>query len=151
MTDFSPALDRIAAVQAGLTITSPVALSIKRSYRVPPSQSKMLSDLPCFINTVDMPAVQWLPNQQRARTYTVLMQLFVGDADSDRGREIALSFLEAMITAFHDDLTLNGTCTNQRLRGGTPTLARFSWAGSEFVGIQVLMDVFLRDSGTAGP
>lgn len=147
---FSPALDRIAAVQLGLAITSPYSETIKRAYRVPPRQSDALADLPCFINTVDVPEIHFLPNAQRQRHYTVGMQLFVGNADNDEGREVALSFLEALIVAFQDDLTLNGTCTVQTIRGGSPTLALLKW-GRDFVGLQLFMDVFIYDTGVAGP
>lgn len=148
---FSPALDRIAAVQLGLSISSPLAQTIKRTYRVPPKQGDALPDVPCFINTVDLPDIHWLPNSQRQRRFVVGMQLFVKDADNDQGREIALSFLEAIVVAFHADVTLNGTCTAQTLRGGTPTLARLDWAGQSFVGLQLFMDVFIYDEGIAGP
>lgn len=149
MTTFSPALDRIAAVQLGLSITSPIAETIKRVYRVPPRQSDSLSDLPCFINTVDLPEVHWGVNAQRNRTYVVGMQLFVDDANKDVGREVALSFLEALIVAFHDDVTLNGNCTSQTIRGGSPTLAILEW-GRPFVGLQLFMDVRIYDTGVAG-
>lgn len=150
MITFSPALDRIAAVQLGLSITSPVAETIKRVYRVAPKQSDALSDRPCFINTVDVPEVHWGANAQRHRMYTVGMQLVVDDADKDVGREIALSFLEALIVAFHDDLTLNFTCTSQVLRGGSPTLAILTWGGRDYVGLQLFMDVRIYDVGVAG-
>lgn len=153
MTTFSPALDRIAAVQLALATTatsSTPAAKIKRVYRVPPKQSDALPDKPCFINTVDLPEVHWGVNAQRHRLYVVGMQLIVDDADSDRGREISLSFLEALIVAFHDDLTLNGTCTSQTIRGGSPTLAQLDWGARSYVGLQLFMDVRIYDSGTAG-
>lgn len=148
---FSPALDRIAAVQLGLTISSPIAETIKKVYRVPPKQSDVLADQPCFINTFDLPDVRFGVNGQRHRTYTVGMQLLVDDVDNDRGREIALAFLESLIVAFQDDLTLAGTASSIALRGGSPTLAVLEWGGRAYVGLQLFMDVYIYDTGVAGP
>lgn len=147
MSAINSALTRIAAIQAGLSITLPVAVSTKRAYRYPPSRDKALTDFPCWINMPRLVRVE--PHiGLLVRWYTVRMQVFVQEADLDRGAEIAQELVEAAIVEFTkpSNLDLNGNVTNTSIRGADPTIGMLEWAGHGYPGGDLLLDVEIKSS-----
>jgi len=141
------ALDRIVALQLALTITSPIAETVKSALKEPPPLMSALPDMPCWINWLEYPAYQ-RSNSMRERQYIVHMQLFV--RDMDRGSGIARAFKDKLDVALDDDITLAGACTLQRnLRGAEREL---EWAGVRFRGLDLMLDVILGyEAATFGP
>ncbi len=143
MGDIRTVMANVVTLQESLSITAPISSSIKRAYKYMPPMASALPDTPCFLNN-------WtLQNQEldvglRILFYTVRMQLVVLDADQDQAADIASSYMNALITAHNADVQLGGSCTMTALRGGNPTLAVLNWAGIDFIGLDLFMDVELK-------
>lgn len=144
--DIRSALDRIVAIQQSLSITSPVALSIKRAYKYVPPQEAAL-DLPCWQNSWTMVS-ETRGFGSREQLYTVNMQLLVADADQDRAADIATAFHVALVDALDNDRTLGGTVTRQDLRGGNPTLVVFERSGNVYLGLNLFLDLVMYEPKT---
>ena len=145
MGDIRTVMGNVVTLQEGLSITAPISSSIKRAYKYMPPAASALPDTPCFFNS-------WtLQNQQldislRILSYTVHMQLAVLDADQDVAADIASSYMNALITAHNADVQLSGSCTLTALRGGDPTLAVLSWAGQDYIGLDLFLDIEIKDA-----
>jgi len=143
MGDIRTVMANVVTLQESLSITAPISSSIKRAYKYMPPMASALPDTPCFLNN-------WtLQNQEldvglRILFYTVRMQLVVLDADQDQAADIASSYMNALITAQNADVQLGGSCNLTVLRGGNPTLAVLNWAGIDFIGLDLFMDVELK-------
>jgi len=143
--DIRTVMTNVVSLQEGLSITAPISSSILRAYKYMPPMASGLPDTPCFMNS-------WtLQNQEldiglRILIYTVRMQLAVLDADQDVAADIASSYMNALITAQNADIQLGGSCVLSTLRGGDPTLAVLSWAGQDFIGLDLILDVELKDA-----
>ena len=143
--DIRTVMAAVVTLQESLSITAPISSSILRAYRFMPPMSSALPDTPCFFNS-------WtLQNQQlnislRILSYTVRMQLAVLDADQDVAADIASSYMNALITAHNADVQLSGSCTLTTLRGGDPTLAVLNWAGQDYIGLDLFLDIEIKDA-----
>lgn len=143
--DIRTVMGAVVTLQESLSITAPVSSSIKRAYKYTPPMSSSLPDTPCFFNS-------WtLQNQEldiglRILFYTVHMQLAVLDSDQDQAADIASSYMNALITAHNADVQIGDTVTLSQLRGGDPTLAVLSWAGTDYIGLDLFLDVELKDA-----
>ncbi len=143
--DIRSALDRITAIQAGLSITSPVTASIKKAYKYVPKQDAALPDAPAWMN-------DWTLSREerhidlRIQHYTVHMQLFVNDADQDRAADIATAFMAQAVDGFDADVTLDGNVTNSALRGGDPTLVSLGRAGQSYIGLDLFLDLEMKEA-----
>ena len=143
MSDIRTALTNLVTLQEGLSITAPVSSSIKRAYKYTPPQSSSLPDTPCVLNTWSLTS-QELDISLRILFYTIRMQLIVHDSDQDRAADIASSYMNAIITAQNADVTLGGSVNQSILRGSDPTLGVLSWAGVDYIGLDLLLDVELK-------
>ena len=147
MGDIRTVMTNVVSLQEGLSITAPVSSSILRAYKYMPPMASALPDTPCFLNN-------WtLQNQEldvglRILFYTVRMQLVVLDADQDQAADIASSYMNALITAQNADVQLGGSCNLTVLRGGNPTLAVLNWAGIDYVGLDLFLDVEIKDAAS---
>lgn len=145
MSDIRTAITNLVSLQEDLSISSPVSSSIKRAYNYTPNMASALPDTPCWLNT-------WtLQNQEldiglRILTYTIRMQLMVFDADFSRAADICSAYMTAFITAHNADITLDSSVTQCALRGGDPTLGVLSWAGQEYVGLDLYLDCELKSA-----
>lgn len=133
-------LDRIVTLQQGLSITAPIAASVKRVHKFPPNRAQALADCPAWVNTwtmtrTDAQAGHWF------EFYTVHCQLFVNDADLNRAADIATAFHVAFVIAMETDFRLSGTVLGVYPRGGDPTLALLEWAGQGYVGLDEFVDL----------
>ena len=90
------ALDRLVAIQGGLSITDPTATSISTAYKYVPRQDTTLPGTPCWMN--DWTLIREERHiDMRIQFYTVHMQLFVRDADQDQAADIASAFMEKTV------------------------------------------------------
>jgi hypothetical protein len=143
--DIRTVMGNVVTLQESLSITAPISSSILRAYKYMPPMASALPDTPCFFNS-------WtLQNQQldislRILSYTVRMQLAVLDADQDVAADIASSYMNALITAHNADVQLSGSCTLTTLRGGDPTLAVLNWAGQDYIGLDLFLDIEIKDA-----
>lgn len=97
----------IVDVLDGLAITSPVNLTIKRVYDVPPGTVQdwpaFIIDLPEVDNTV-MPGMRW-------RNYRVPLLMIASDQDMTQAAGIVDAFREVLIPAFDAAVSLSGHAT----------------------------------------
>ncbi len=145
--DIRSALDRIVVVQGGLAITDPITASVQKAWKYVPSRRATLADTPAFTNSWRLVSTE-SGNSLFRRQYTVNMQLFVNDADTDRAADIASSFEQALHVAFNADKRLENTVTRQTIYGGDPTLALLEYAKKTYVGLDLFMDIWMNDDVT---
>lgn len=143
--DIRTVLDELVTIEAALTITSPIAASIKRAYKYPPSRNADL-ETPCIINNWSMPDSAGMGGL-RVQNYTVHGQLFINDADIDRGCDIATAFWGKLVDALGQNVTLGGTATRASLRGASPdTVVLLPWNEKPYQGLDFFIDVLLKDT-----
>ena len=145
MGDIRTALTNLVTLQESLSITAPISSSILRAYKFTPPQSSSLPDTPCFLNTWTL-TNQELDISLRILFYTIRMQLIVHDSDQDQAADIASSYMTALITAQNADVTLNGSVNQCFLRGSDPTLGVLQWAGVDYIGLDLLLDIEIKDA-----
>ena len=139
------ALDRLVAIQGGLSITDPTATSISTAYKYVPRQDTTLPGTPCWMN--DWTLIREERHiDMRIQFYTVHMQLFVRDADQDQAADIASAFMEKTVEALDADVTLAGAVTRQSLRGGEPTLVSLERAGLSYIGLDLFLDLEMKEA-----
>jgi hypothetical protein len=143
--DIASAMDRIVAIELGLSISQPVAVTVKRAYKYPPAMNVALPSTPAWVNTWTLTRYQRMSGK-RTHEYAVNAQLHVEDANQDRAAEIATNFYVAFIAALDADVTLNHTAVLHTPRGGDPTLVLFERAGKGYVGLNLFLDLFLEDA-----
>ena len=144
--DIATALRRIREIQAGMSIVSPIPVSIQRAYYLYPKQTGVI-DTPAWINTWTLVGEQRAPSS-RIQTYTVNMQLLVQNADLDFAGEIATAFMPVVVDAFDDDVTLGGAVTYTELRSGGQTLAMLDYGRESYAGLDLLLDLTLDEVRT---
>lgn len=141
----------------GLSITAPVSLTVKKAWKFTPPARVALGDLPCAISGYQLTAVRFLPAFLE-QDYTVHIQLFIAPAtaEQDQSEDIASAFLDALITSLSGHQRLNGNVSVIRaLRGagvnnsgGAETLTLLEWASIGYVGLDLFLDLTLKQ--TAG-
>src|SRR3990167_8161155 len=126
-----------AAIVARLelvSITSPVAQTVKKVYATPPPA---IQDLPCFI-IYPPRAVIARGAGGRTKLYTVRCRLLVKDADLDRAADLADAYREAAIDAFDADVVLfNGALAGQDCEEA----AGFLYGGVNYTGFDCLLSI----------
>jgi len=145
--DIRTAMTNLVTLQESLSITAPISSSVLRAYKFMPPMASALPDCPCWINAFSL-TTQELDIGLRILFYTIRMQLAIDDSDQDRAADIAASYLNAFITAQNADIQLGGAVTQSTLRGGDPTLAVLTWAGVSYIGLDLLLDVEIKDAVT---
>ena len=139
------ALGRLVAIQGGLSITDPIAVSVGTAYKYVPRQSTTLPATPSWMN--DWTLIREERHiDMRIQFYTVHMQLFVRDADQDQAADVASAFMEKTVEALDADVTLNGTVTRQSLRGGEPTLVSLERGGLSYIGLDLFLDLEMKEA-----
>jgi hypothetical protein len=137
------ALDRIVAIQAAISITSPITKAVVRAYKDPPAT---VEDVPCFLNIVEPGEVTYGPGYQRQRLH-VKMQFLCRDEKAADASAIARAFLEATRTAFNGDIRLAGTCTVAQL-GATAGVTGLEYAKTQYIGFELPLVVSMHDAVT---
>jgi hypothetical protein len=143
MADIRTVMTKVVALQESLSITAPISSSVLRAYKYMPPMSSALPDCPCWINAWTLQN-QELAISLRVLFYTIRMQLVIDDADQDQAADIASAYMNAFIDAHYQDVQLDGSCNLSSLRGGDPTLAVLSWAGRDYIGLDLFLDVELK-------
>lgn len=135
---------------AGITITDPVSVGIRRVFKFVPKSRQALADLPCVILTYEQEPVQFKPAFLH-KPYRIRIQLFVekATAEADRSADIASAFLDKIILALSGSQTLNGTVSVIReFRGAAPeTLTLLEYAGVGYVGLELYLAVTITEAG----
>lgn len=142
--DIRTALDQVVTIQAGLAITSPITATIKKAWKYMAPQEQLAPDCPCWMNTWRMDNEDRSPSM-RVQFYVVNMQLFTDDADQERAADIATAFHVALVDALDAKLTLSGAVKQQTLRGGDPSLAILERGGRAYVGLNLFLDIILKE------
>lgn len=146
--NISTVLDRLVTLESGLAITSPLVVPVRRVFKYAPNRQQALADLPCWINTWTLSRIDWTLSGTTARRqeyYSVNAQLFVEDADLNRGAEIASAFLPQFLSAVGPDFTLSGDALFADVRGGDPTLGLLEWAGKGYAGLNLFVDIEIQN------
>jgi hypothetical protein len=115
MSDIQDALKRIYRLEGDptdtdplpLSVTSPVAMSVKKVWPYFPPASQVITSTPCFVNTYSPRTVEYGSALSRL-AYAVHARLVVYDANSDQAAKIASSFLEPIIERFEAHVKLSG-------------------------------------------
>lgn len=144
---FLAALDNLIVLQASVSITDPLSLSIKKAFAFVPPQSVILPDLPAWVNAWDLVREERHVGL-RVLFYTVSMQLFVAEAslEQDRMARAASAFMEALVNKLDTDVTLGGQVAEASLRGASPTLAILERAGKGYIGLNLLLDLEIKEA-----
>lgn len=147
MSNIRAALDKLILLQAGLSISSPASIAVKKAYKYVPDRNISLPDTPCWMNTFTHVRRE-RHHGQRDDFYIVNCRLAVNDADLDRAADIATAFHEAFADALDGNVTLNGTVVVANLRGGDPTLVLVDWGGQSYVGLNEFVDLEIIETKT---
>lgn len=142
------ALTRITAIQAGLSITDPLTLAVKRAYRFGPAPYAALPDLPCWTNSFAHDRTE-VGVGMRVLHYVVRMQFAAAQAtvEDDRASDIAAAFYQAALDAFCQDVDLADNVTMSTPRGGEGGVpAIIDRGGQKYVGFEMLLDVQITES-----
>lgn len=133
---------RIATLLAAVSITSPVAQTIKKVYSNPPGA---VQDVPCFI--IYPPAVprnERPSGSLRTQEYVVRLRLLALDADLERAAALCDAYRSivlgegAALGTFDADVTLNATCV--AILGPTAEeAASFQYGAKSYTGIDFLL------------
>lgn len=143
-------LEQIYAVQGDISITSPIATSIKKVWPYRPPASKVITDTPCFTNNWTSGQITYVPGGWVRGPIDINMQLLVYDADSDRAAAIASAFYPKVIEAFGAHLKFGlGDWAVMGLEGNTPTLTAFAeedGGGRTFIGLDLVLHLHGKKS-----
>lgn len=142
--DIATTMTEITRRQALLSISAPIPAVIGKAWDYFPPDSIGLPDDYTFMSSWSMTDMERTAGQL-IQHYVVHMQLFVKNADRDQGIKVAAAFHVALIAAFAPHPTLNGIVTDQTIRGGNPTVANLERAGISYPGLDLFMDLTLKD------
>ena len=143
--DIRTALDALVTREAALTIAAPVAATITKAYKYMPPQEITL-ETPCFTNGWRLVSHKMGHGRGSVlETYVVNAQLFVEDADLERGADIATAFHVAFVTDIEDgDNTLGGAASVFQFRDGeSASLVALQRAGKNYIGVNYFLEVLL--------
>jgi hypothetical protein len=111
------AVDKLCEIQLGLVIESPINKDVKAAYPGPLDMNRIPSDLPCFINTVELQPTKFSSSLLQ-RKYEINMQMLVKDPSLASAYRTLLAFEEQLIRALAQNVTLGGNVTNiEEIRG----------------------------------
>lgn len=140
----------LRALEEGIAITSPVAMTVKRAYwGAPPSA---LPDLPCVINALSEPdrALGFGSRDQRLRVHVQLLAARIAVED-ERSSRIATAFWFAAKNKFDLDLTIGGTVSLSALQGADPTVpVLLTHGGQAYIGFNAFLDIHDVETFTFG-
>ena len=148
--NFTSFLTKLQALQNAISITSPVAMSVKRSYWGAPQEE--LNDLPCVINALTE-TDRMLGFGTRDQNLRINVQLFVAKAtvENERASLMATAFWYAAKDAFDSDITIGGEVSLSTLRGAEPTVpVILVHGGQSYIGFNAYLDVRDAENFTFG-
>lgn len=146
MTAVRDVLTQIVTIESGLSIASPIALASPRVYKICPPRSRPLSERAVFMNWPDA-ITELRMGDFREDNFTVQIDFFATDANSDRAADIALAFFDATWLAFDAQRVagarLGNTVDFLELRAERPALEILEWAGKGYPGFHLFLDVVM--------
>ena len=131
---------------ATLEITAPYAAEIKRVYKYTPAVGRAITDYPCIMLTYQLTEAKFPPSFLE-QLYTIHIQLFAAKAEPelDVAADVAAAFLDALVNKISDSQRLGNTVNVIRgVHGAPETLVNLTWAGVNFVGLDLYLDVTLK-------
>lgn len=136
----------LAGLLESLTITEPIAESVKRAYKFIPKTGTQLKDFPCAFATFEQRPITFGPAILH-KDYTSHVYLVAGPSsvDADVRADVAAALLDAFITRLAESentIRLNGTVALvQSLRGQSPdTLDVISWGNVGLIAVELFID-----------
>ena len=139
------ALKALIVVQRELTIESPVPLSTTSAFYLPPARN-MPIEYPCWFNTWTFSGQDRKANSYLEQRYAIHCEFWHFDPDSQMAAEVATAFHVAYVLALNANITLSGTVATSDLRGADPTLVLAEWDGVPYTGLDLFLDVTLRQN-----
>lgn len=155
--DIRSAMTAITTTQGALSISSPESVSVVKAWPYFPPQTRTNRlQTPLWRN-------EWTLVREerhiglRVQFYVVHMQLLVDRPNLDDAADIATAFMPKVVDAFDaQDGSSNGgvalslagvpSVTNTALRGGNPTLSRFDESEATYIGLDLFLDVEMKES-----
>ncbi len=140
--NFDLFLDKLNALEKTISITSPVAMQVKRVYWGAPSDA--ISDLPCIINALAEPDRTLGMANRREERYRINVQLLAARAtpEDERSSRIATALWFAAKDVFDADPSIGGTVTFAVLRGANPTApVLLQHGGQAYIGFDGFLEV----------
>jgi hypothetical protein len=145
--------DALATLLGGLSITEPVPMAMRRTWKYFPPASAKVSETPCSFQSFELTDVFFSPSMLRQQ-YSVWVQILAHPAtvDLDIGADVAAAFLDAFIRALSANQLLDGTVSVMRgLRGEQPTLTTIAQGGVNYVALDLRFDVTLTEAKEHSP
>ena len=140
--NFDLFLDKLIALEKTISITSPVALQVRRAYFGAPADA--ITDLPCVINALAEPERTLGMAGRREEKYRINVQLLAARATSEdeRSSRIAAAFWFSAKGVFDVDTTIGGTVMFSTLRGANPTVpVLLQHSGMAYIGFDGFLEV----------
>lgn len=139
--NFTTFLTKLNELQNGIAITTPVAMTVKRSYwGAPPTE---LPDLPCIVNSL-VETGRILGFGSRDQTVRITVQLFAArvTVEDTRSSLIATSFWFAAKDRFDQDVDVGDTVAFSTLRGADPTVpVILTHGGQSYIGFNAVLEI----------
>jgi hypothetical protein len=143
----------LAALLGGLSITAPVPLEMRRTWKFFPPANHTISETPCSMQSFTLTDTLFRPAGLVQR-YEVWVQILAHRvmADGDIAADVAAAFLDAFIRALSDNQLLDGTVSVMRnLRGEQPTLTTIQWGKVAYVAVDLRFDIELHEAKEHSP
>lgn len=141
------AIQQLEKIQRTIEINDPVHMGIAAVYPYVPDQGQTLDGTPAFINTWSLRPVIRMPSLRETQ-YDIRMQFAFYDPNQSFACDVATAFMDAILDTFDHNTRLGGTISHHDLSGGTPTLVGFTWGDLYYVGLDLHLNIFLKDVAT---
>lgn len=145
--DIVSAMTEINTRLGALVITSPIQASVLKVWDPVPPDSVANPDTPCWMLSRSLVSTERSAGFYYEK-HTLRLQLFIKDADRDRAFRIARAFEVALHASFGPHPTLSLKVADQFIRGGTPTEATLERAGQSYTGLDLYMDITIKNPMT---
>lgn len=141
-----------------LSITSPIAVAVKKVWPFYPPASQVVSSTPCFVNTTSPGVIEYQPGA-RSVSWSIHARLVCYDANSDQASKIASAFVDPIIERFGSQIKLSGLeewyLNTIRFNGEQPVVFQdlSEAAGKTLIGLDFFIDLTHKFAATnaAGP
>jgi hypothetical protein len=140
--NFSAFLDSLNALQMTISITSPIATTVRRTYWGAPTGT--IIDVPAIVNDMTETERSVGMGARGESRYRVGVQLLAAKAtpEDTRSSIIATELWFAAKRAFDANPTISGTVTHAILRGANPTVpVLLQHAGQTYIGFEAMLDI----------
>ena len=134
-----------------VAITDPMVESIKRAYATVPDARMALAvaDLPCAMMPTHELQTAGFKSGFLGPMYAIKLQVFIAPATMEQGHSarMAHAFEAAIIAKCSGAMRLGGNVSLIRdVRGERETVAVLEWAGIPYVGLDMWIDVTLKEA-----